>query len=35
VIEDAGHLSNLEQPEAFNDVLRAFLTEHLALANYK
>ncbi len=35
IIEDAGHLSNLEQPEAFNDILRAFLIEHLELAKFK
>ncbi len=28
VIAGAGHLSNLERPEAFNDTLRAFLREH-------
>jgi 3-oxoadipate enol-lactonase len=26
VIDGAGHLSNLEQPEAFNDAIRAFVT---------
>ena len=26
VIEGAGHLSNLEQPAAFNDAVRAFVT---------
>ena len=35
VIEDAGHLSNLEQPEAFNEILRDFLAEHLTSARYK
>jgi 3-oxoadipate enol-lactonase len=29
VIADAGHLSNLEQPEAFNAAMAAFLTEDL------
>lgn len=28
VIEGAGHLSNIEQPEAFNRAVLAFLTEH-------
>jgi pimeloyl-ACP methyl ester carboxylesterase len=28
VIPDAGHVSNLEQPEAFNDALRAFCRAH-------
>jgi pimeloyl-ACP methyl ester carboxylesterase len=28
-IERAGHLSSLEQPEAFNDVVRRFLTERV------
>ena len=28
VIPDAGHISNLEQPGAFNDALRAFCREH-------
>ncbi len=28
VIEDAGHLCNIERPEAFNAVLRAFLARH-------
>tara|TARA_B100000315_G_scaffold249276_2_gene280258 strand:+ start:5952 stop:6767 length:816 start_codon:yes stop_codon:yes gene_type:complete len=34
VIEDAGHLSNLEQPDAFNEILRAFLAEHLEAASF-
>jgi pimeloyl-ACP methyl ester carboxylesterase len=28
VIADAGHMSNLEQPEPFNDVVREFCREH-------
>jgi pimeloyl-ACP methyl ester carboxylesterase len=28
VIDDAGHLSNIEQPEEFNRVLLGFLLEH-------
>ena len=35
VIEDAGHLSNMEQPDAFNKIMRAFLQEHLDLAFFK
>ncbi len=35
VIEDAGHLSNLEQPDAFNRILREFLIEHLELASFR
>ncbi len=30
LVPDAGHLSNLEQPEAFNNALRAFLDRALA-----
>lgn len=30
VISDAGHLSNLEQPEAFNQALREFITTRVA-----
>ncbi len=33
VIPDAGHLSNLEQPAAFNTVLAGFLDEHAELAS--
>ena len=32
IIEDAGHLSNLEQPRAFNAVLLEFLLRHRDLA---
>ena len=32
IIEDAGHLSNLEQPERFNSVLAGFLDQHAGLA---
>jgi len=28
IIEDAGHLSNIEQPEAFNRAVLDFLIEH-------
>jgi pimeloyl-ACP methyl ester carboxylesterase len=28
VLPDAGHLSNLEQPQAFTDTLLAFLKKH-------
>jgi pimeloyl-ACP methyl ester carboxylesterase len=28
VLADCGHLSNLEQPERFNDVLLEFLQKH-------
>ena len=35
VIEDAGHLSNMEQPDAFNKIMRAFLAPHLDLAYFK
>jgi pimeloyl-ACP methyl ester carboxylesterase len=30
VIPDAGHVSNLERPEAFNEAVRAFCREHRA-----
>ncbi|MFD7074086.1 alpha/beta fold hydrolase [Nocardioides sp. NPDC059952] len=30
VIPDCGHVSNLEAPEAFNDILRGFLRRHAA-----
>jgi 3-oxoadipate enol-lactonase len=32
IIEDAGHLVNIEQPDAFNDAALTFLLEHRALA---
>ena len=35
IIEGAGHLSNLEAPAAFNDVLVSFLREHRDLAGYR
>ena len=28
MIEDAGHLSNIEKPERFNEVVRGFLHQH-------
>jgi 3-oxoadipate enol-lactonase len=34
VIARAGHVSNLEQPEAFNEVLLGFLREHAARMGY-
>lgn len=34
VLPDAGHLSNLEAPDAFNHVLGTFLTEHADKARY-
>ena len=34
VLPDAGHLSNLEQPEAFNQVLTNFLNAHCARARF-
>lgn len=34
VIEDAGHLSNIEKPDEFNRVLRDFLDEHRGLASW-
>jgi pimeloyl-ACP methyl ester carboxylesterase len=30
VIPDCGHVSNLEAPQAFNDILRDFLRRHAA-----
>ena len=33
IIEDAGHLSNLEQPDRFNSVLAGFLDQHAGLAD--
>ncbi len=35
VLADAAHLSNLEQPDAFNQVLHRFLDEHRTLAGYR
>ncbi|MGY8843035.1 MAG: alpha/beta fold hydrolase [Burkholderiales bacterium] len=35
IIEEAGHLSNMEQPDAFNNTLRLFINEHLTLASFK
>ena len=35
VIDDAGHLSNMEQPAAFNRILRIFLSDHLPLASFR
>lgn len=35
VIKDAGHLSNMERPEAFNDIVTAFLRHHLQRATFK
>ena len=35
VIEDAGHLSNMEQPDSFNNILRLFLNEYLTLASFE
>jgi len=32
IVEDAGHLSNLEQPDRFNDILSRFLDQHASLA---
>ncbi|MDA0238934.1 MAG: alpha/beta hydrolase [Proteobacteria bacterium] len=34
VIEDAGHLSNMEQPNAFNTIIIAFLRRHLGRATF-
>jgi 3-oxoadipate enol-lactonase len=33
VVEDAGHLPNIEKPDEFNAILRAFLAEHRDRAN--
>jgi 3-oxoadipate enol-lactonase len=35
VIENSGHLCNMEQPVAFNTVLRKFLESNLTLASFK
>ena len=35
VIKDAGHLCNMEQPTAFNTILRKFLNSNLSLASFK
>ena len=32
IVEDAGHLSNLEQPDRFNGILAPFLDQHASLA---
>lgn len=34
-IAEAGHLSNIEKPEAFNDALMTFLSRHGARARYR
>ncbi len=34
VLDGAGHLSNLEDPDGFNRILSAFLAEHRDLADY-
>ena len=33
IIAGAGHMTNLEQPAAFNEVVMSFLREHRALAS--
>lgn len=35
IIPGAGHLSNIEAPEVFNEILFAFLRQHAALARFK
>ena len=34
IIENAGHMTNMEQPDAFNSAVLAFLRDHRALAGY-
>ena len=35
IIKNAGHLSNIEQPDAFNTIINNFLSKHGNLANFK
>jgi pimeloyl-ACP methyl ester carboxylesterase len=35
VIKDAGHISNMEQPSDFNNILRSFLTPNLGMAKFQ
>lgn len=35
IIQNAGHLSNIEQPEAFNKIIKNFLSKHRNLAKFK
>ncbi len=35
IIKNAGHLSNIEQPEAFNKIMKNFLLKHRNLAKFK
>lgn len=35
IIKNAGHLSNIEQPEAFNKIIKTFLSKHRDLAKFK
>ena len=34
VLDGAGHLSNIEAPEAFNATVRTFLAQHRSLASF-
>ena len=35
IIKNAGHLSNIEQPDAFNVIINNFLSKHRNLAKFK
>ena len=35
IIQNAGHLSNIEQPKAFNKIIKNFLSKHRNLAKFK
>ena len=35
IIKNAGHLSNIEQPDAFNKIIKNFLLKHRNLATFK
>ena len=35
IIKNAGHLSNIEQPDAFNTIINNFLSKHRNLAKFK
>jgi pimeloyl-ACP methyl ester carboxylesterase len=35
IIKNAGHLSNIEQPDAFNTIINNFLSKHGNLAKFK
>ena len=34
IVSDSGHLSNIEQPESFNKIIRNFITQHHDIASF-